>query len=73
MIAAYKQAAAREEMAVFFDTIRPHLGGLKASDRLSVLSCLCWAKAGQDRETLSGLLRKPIRAVFDSIAKEVLP
>ena len=60
-------AAAENEMAVFFDTIRPHLEGLKASDRLSVLSCLYWRKTGGDRETLVALLRKPLRAVFEAI------
>lgn len=64
---AGEPSAAREEMAVFFDTIRPHLEGLKAADRMSVLSCLYWYKAGEDRETLSALLRKPLRAVFEGI------
>lgn len=64
-------AAATNEMGYFFDAVRPHLEGLKASDRLSVLSCLFWAKAGEDRETLAGLLRKPLRLVFENIAKEV--
>lgn len=62
-----ESTAAREEMAVFFDTIRPHLEGLKASDRLSVISCLYWAKTGEDRKTLAALLRKPIRPVFEAI------
>jgi hypothetical protein len=71
--AAAAAAAAANEMAFFFDAVREHLEGLKPGDRLSVLSCLYWAKAGQDRETLSGLLRKPLRPIFDTIAKEVLP
>lgn len=66
-------AADADEMSIFFDAVCEHLEGLKPGDRLSVLSCLYWAKAGQDRETLSGLLRKPLRAVFHSITKEVLP
>lgn len=66
-------AADADEMSIFFDAVCEHLEGLKPGDRMSVLSCLYWAKAGQDRETLSGLLRKPLRAVFHSIAKEVLP
>lgn len=60
------------EMELFFDSVRPHLEGLKASDRLSVLSGIYWLKAGEDMETLSALLRKPIRPVFEHITKEVL-
>ena len=64
-------AADTSEMALFFDSVRPHLEGLKASDRLSVLSSLYWLKAGEDRETLSALLRKPLRAVFEGIIDKV--
>lgn len=63
--------AAQDEMSVFFDTVRPHLQGLAPSDRMSVLSCLYWLKAGEDRETLAGLLRKPQRAVFEGIIDKV--
>lgn len=59
------------ELDLFFDSVRPHLEGLKASDRLSVLSCLYWLKAGEDMETLSALLRKPLRPVFESIIYKV--
>lgn len=64
-------AADTSEMALFFDSVRPHLEGLKASDRLSILSGLYWLKAGEDRETLSALLRKPLRAVFEGIIDKV--
>lgn len=57
------------EMALFFDSVRPHLEGLKASDRLSVLACIYWRKTGEDRETLAALLRKPLRPVFTSICE----
>lgn len=63
--------AAQDEMSVFFDTVRPHLQGLAPSDCMSVLSCLYWLKAGEDRETLAGLLRKPQRAVFEGIIDKV--
>lgn len=66
-------AADADEMSIFFDAVREHLEGLKPGDRLSVLSTLYWAKCGEDRETLSGLLRKPLRAVFEEISKEVRP
>lgn len=59
------------EMALFFDSVRPHLEGLKASDRISVLSCLYWLKSGESKETLSALLRKPLRAVFEGIIDKV--
>lgn len=64
-------SADTNEMALFFDSVRPHLEGLKASDRLSVLSCLYWLKSGESEETLSALLRKPLRAVFEGIIDKV--
>lgn len=60
-------SADTNEMALFFDSVRPHLEGLKASGRLSIISTLYWAKCGEDRKTLSGLLRQPLRAVFEAI------
>lgn len=64
-------SADTNEMASFFDAVRPHLEGLKASDRLCVLSCLYWLKSGESEETLSALLRKPLRAVFEGIIDKV--
>ena len=55
------------EMARFFDTIRPQVAHLNASDRLSIINAVYWTKAGEDKETIIPLLRKPLRAVFEGI------
>lgn len=62
---------AAREMEYFFASIHPHLEGLRPGDRLSVISCLYWLRVGEEKETITALLRKPLRAVFDTIAKEV--
>lgn len=69
--AAGNPSSDNAEMAAFFDAVRPHLEGLKSSDRLSVLSCLYWARSGEDRETLAALLRKPLRPVFEAISDKM--
>lgn len=55
------------EMARFLDTIRPQVAHLNASDRLSIINAVYWTKAGEDKETIIPLLRKPLRAVFEGI------
>lgn len=65
------EVIAAREMEFFFTSIHPHLEGLRPSERLSVISCLYWLRAGEDKETITALLHKPLRAVFIEIAKEV--
>ena len=47
-------AADAGEMSIFFDALREHLEVLKPGDRLSVISCLYWAKTGEDRKPFPG-------------------
>lgn len=61
----------REEMTDLFDRLRPMVAGLNPADRLSVISGAYWVLAGEDVETITGLLRKPLRGIFSDIIEKL--
>lgn len=69
--AAGNPSSDNSEMAAFFDAVRPLVADFAPADRLSVIAGIYEVYSGTDRETISGILKPRLRAVFGDIVNKM--
>lgn len=66
-----ESTAVREEIAVFFERLHELLSDQNPSDRVGLISAAYWVMSGESRETITGILKPRLRAVFASICEQL--